>query len=1059
MNCFACRSSVDEGARFCPSCGTALQQPVCGKCGTPYQYGDVFCAECGHALPVEPIAQSFPPQRALPDDPDSERKFVTILRADLSRSTELIAELDPEDAVLRLEPALAAMRAAVRRFGGVVSKETGDGISAVFGAPLANDHHAPLACHAAMELVRRVAVLADPKIQVRVGLHSGFVVTYVVASEFSRVFELGGPAQHLAVRLEGAAEAGEIYASEACKALSEGHIRFEFLGSKTLKGFKNPIAAYRVVGATDIRTWQVRKTRNVSGFFGRSTELGHLQRAAAHALQRGRMVHLTGDPGIGKSRLVHEFAHRLEAEGWHLIQAECSPTLQAAPFALLKGLLLSLRRQAPQGTHDGDAVWGNLPPIFRAAVDTVVGLPVSNAQWDEFTPELRGRTICEALHYLIETTVRPHRTVLLLEDVHWLDGASSTAIESLSRRPLPANFLILATSRPTSAPDWLSKNAGESLQLRALDDDSGLAMLDEIVGTAASISDLKKRIVSHTGNVPLFIEEVCRRLRETGVLQGQWGSLTIGSRTGDLGIPPNLQGVIASRIDRLPRDERRLLQVAAAIGPKMALATLGGAAALPEHLLRLHLAALDAAELLIEVHAASEPSYRFSHELVRQVTYESMLELTRVRLHTRVLATLESSDDQGSIDQSDVLCHHASRARDWPKTYVYGLAVARKCVATSAFSNATSYFDLAMNALDKTPMSQARESQAVDLRIEARMAFSGFGQVDRWLELGKDAEQRADAIGDAKRKVIAMAVRSAALNFSGAPLEAIAAGEGVVSHAERLGDPAWLNFAEYGLGQAYFIAGRYREAERMLARPYARMMGPKPKTPMGITVHSQLLIYCMMKSAAHTMLGEFETSASFSDQAQEIANESNRPFDRIGAAYSAGILLLTRGDLSAAATVLADAVALANKHQVRLFIPIATCLLGMTYLEQGQIDAARELLAHAHERAEKVSHASVRLRASIYSALALALTECPDTSRVLNMLKAAREIARQQGFEGLEAEALFANARVTKLLTPTDSAMIDRSLQASIAIAARNEASPLLARLEAFAKRTTADAV
>ena len=170
-------------------------------------------------------------------DPDSERKFVTILRADLVQSTDLIAELEPEQAVSRLEPALTAMRAAVRQFGGIVSKELGDGLTAVFGAPMADDNHAPLACHAAIELVRRVTSLGDPGLQVRVGLHSGFVVAYVVASEFSRVYEIGGAAQHLAARLEGAAESGQIYASEACQKLAEGHVQFEFLGRKPLQGF------------------------------------------------------------------------------------------------------------------------------------------------------------------------------------------------------------------------------------------------------------------------------------------------------------------------------------------------------------------------------------------------------------------------------------------------------------------------------------------------------------------------------------------------------------------------------------------------------------------------------------------------------------------------------------------------------------------------------------------------------------------------------------------------------------------------------------------------------
>src|SRR3954452_4010917 len=269
MHCFACQSPIDPGDNWCAKCGTAVRERV---------------------------------------DPDSERKFVTILRADVVHSTDLIAGLEPEEALSRLEPALTAMRAAVRRFGGIVSKEMGDGLAAVFGAPVADDNHAPLACHAAIELVRRVASLGDPALQVRVGIHSGFAVTYMVASEFSKVYEIGGAARHMAARLESAAEPGQIYASEACQKLSEGPVRFEYLGRKPLKGFADPVPIYRVTGASDLSSWQVRKTRNVSRFVGRLEEMALLRRAAAASRAGGRTVCVAGDAGVGKSRLVHEFA-------------------------------------------------------------------------------------------------------------------------------------------------------------------------------------------------------------------------------------------------------------------------------------------------------------------------------------------------------------------------------------------------------------------------------------------------------------------------------------------------------------------------------------------------------------------------------------------------------------------------------------------------------------------------------------------------------------------------------------------------------------------------------
>ena len=453
-------------------------------------------------------------------DPVSERKFVTILRADIVRSTDLVAELDPEEAVLRLEPALTAMRAAVRQFGGVVSKEMGDGLAAVFGAPVADDNHAPLACHAALEIIRRVATLGDSDLQIRVGLHSGLAVMYVVSNEFSKVYEIGGPASHLAARLEAAAEPGEIYASEACQKLSEGHIRFESLGLRALRGFADPVSVYRVLEAGDPSRWRVRRTRSVSRFVGRSPDMGLLRHAAQASRSEGRAVCLTGDPGIGKSRLAHEFVQELKAEGWTLIEAGCSPNLQGAPFAALKGVLRSVLDLPPdpEGANPRDG----MPSIWQAALDAVLDLPVSDEEWSKLEPPARGQAINDASRSLVETVARGQRTVLLVEDVHWVDRASAPILTTLASLQAP-NLLVLLTGRPSGLPAWVRQCNAELLALRALAESAGWAMLDDIVGLSATTYELKRRIIAHTASVPLFIEEVCRRLKETGVLLGEWG--------------------------------------------------------------------------------------------------------------------------------------------------------------------------------------------------------------------------------------------------------------------------------------------------------------------------------------------------------------------------------------------------------------------------------------------------------------------------------------------------------------------------------------------------------
>jgi class 3 adenylate cyclase/tetratricopeptide (TPR) repeat protein len=1010
--------------------------------------GDLWCAHCGaRAVGNSPSSAA--------DDPDSQRKFVTILRADVVHSTDLIAELEPEQALLRLEPALAAMRAAVRQFGGIVSKEMGDGLAAVFGAPVADDNHAPLACHAAIELVRRVVGLGDPGLQVRVGLHSGFVVTYVVASEFSKVYEIGGAAQHLAARLETAAEPGQIYASEACQKLSEGPVRFEYLGRKPLRGFADPVPIYRVTGASDLSSWQVRKTRNVSRFVNRTQETALLRRAAEDTSAGGRTVCLTGDPGMGKSRLVHEFVQELESEGWHLIEAECSPNLQGAPFATLKGLLRSVLGTATADDRPGNVTdpRADLPQIQRSALDAALDLPNSDEQWDKLEPQSRGRAICDASCALVENLARQQRTVLLIEDLQWVDRASDVVMAALASLQTP-NLLILITSRPNGIPVWVERCNAENLALRPLDEGSGRAMLDAILGPSSTTFDLKSRIIRHTANVPLFVEEVCRGFKETGILQGQWGDLALAQPVEELGIPTSIQDVIAVRLDRLPRAERALLQIAAALGRRSTVVTLREVAALPEAVLQRALAALDRAELLVRADDVSGETFEFPHDMVRQVTYDSMVERTRERVHIRILSALES--DENWREEADKLCYHATRAKDWAKALAYGRSVARKCVARSAFADATSHFEIAMDALDRTPISRERETEAIDLRIEARMAFMGSGRVAEWLDLGQEAERRANAIDDIGRKAAAMTVRSAAQNFYGTPVEAVATGEQAVALAEGWGNPGWLNFAEYGLGQAYFIAGRYREAERMLGRACAQLMGPEASAPIGTTVQYILLVCCMMKTLTHTTLGEIDTAEQFQRRAQQIADESQRPFDRVAAAYSGGILMIGRGEPAAAAIILEEAFALAQEHGVRLFVPLTACQLGMAYLDQERFDAARNILARSREAAAAVGYKSNELRASIY--LALALSRSGDVQASLNMLRDARNTARQQGFAGLEAEALLCEAIVTPATNESGKATVIRCLQASIAIAARNDAKPLRLKAETLLGRMLANA-
>lgn len=1011
----------------------------CQVCFSTLKAGDLYCSSCGAVVPEHPPKPAEVRGRIA-----GERKYLTVLCADLQRSTDLISELDPEAAISRLEPALIAMRTAVRRNRGIVSKEGGDGLIALFGAPHADDNHAVMACHAAVELVRRVKLLNDPALQVRVGVHSGYVVAHVIEADFSSIYEAGGPAVHLVKRLESAAQAGQILVSESCQSLAAGLVTFNALPPKRLEGFSAPVPCYELAEISGLTRWRARSTKGLSSFVGRKEETSLLERAARETGSSGQIIALVGTAGIGKSRMAHEFVSALREKDWQVLEAEGSPLEQAVPYALLKKLLQSALQV------------GNLTPanlaafaegqglahsdLWPSALGSVLDQPITDPRWHDLEPLLRRRAIIDAARHAIEQVVSARPTTLLLEDLHWIDGQSETAIEAMMS--LTANYplLVLLTWRTEDTPGWLARLDVRRIWLRSLDVPSANALLGDLLGTAEHLDDLKAHILRHTGQVPLFIEEVARQLINRGVLNADPGRFAANAPWDALEIPPTVQGVIASRIDRLPKEDKALLQLASVGGPHISPPLLAAVTGMPAAQLQSRLWSLEILDFLVESRWLAAPGYEFAHDLIREVAYDSILRPQREELHRRILAALEATTPGHQEDVAEALCHHAVKAQDWVKADKYGYMAATKALARSAFRDATEYFQIAMDAVDKQAASTAREQRAIDLRIEARMAFSPFGKTSEWLDLCRDAEARSEKIGDESRRLASIAVRAAALNFFGTPYEAIVAGEEAVALANRLADATWLGFAEYGLGQAYFLAGRYRDAEGVLNQASERFANAPGSVPPGTTGSSLLVLCHMMKAIIHASIGEFDPSQECSRQASSLAEKSGLSYDMIAADYGRGLSQLVLGNLDEAEGALDEAAFLSRENEVRLFLPLVLCGLGNLYLQRGRVKEARDILLEARNEAEALGHSSSTLLASTY--LASAYAQLGDIPRGLEVARACHAGARQKGYQGIEALALLAEAVILSLQGVSAEAIAQ--LERTIEIASRLGTRPLL---------------
>lgn len=1005
----------------------------CLVCSSALRAGDLFCSACGAVVPGHPPS---PPAPESPGRIAGERKYLTVLCVDLQRSTDLISALDPEEAISRLEPALIAMRTAVRRNRGIVSKEGGDGLIALFGAPHADDNHAVMACYAAVELVRRIKLLEDPDLHVRVGIHSGYVVTHIIEADFSSIYEAGGPAVHLVKRFESAAQAGQILVSESCQSLSAGLVTFKPLPPKQMMGFPAPVPCYELIQISGMTRWRARSTKGLSSFVGRDEQIAQLQGAAQQVGASGQIAALVGTAGIGKSRLAHEFVASLRETNWQVLEADGNPLEQAVPYALLKKLLqsaLQVGHLAPAdlaGTGEGDA------DLWPAALASVLDQPVTDPRWGGLEPLLRRRVIVDAIRATVERVISTRPTVLLLEDLHWTDGQSESVIEALMSLAATRPLLVLLTWRTEHTPGWLAALDVRRIWLRSLDANAANTLLDDLLGSVAGLDALKVNILRHTGQIPLFIEEVARQLIGRGI-----GEVAKGNISWDaLDVPPTVQGVIASRIDRLPKEDKALLQLASVIGPQVSSHLLGTVTGMPAAQLQSRLWSLEILDFLTPARTPGSPDYEFAHDLIREVAYESILRSQREVLHRRILSTLEANSAGREADAAEALCHHADKAQEWQKASHYGQLAARKAFAQSAFRDATQYFQVAMDSVDKLPASTAREQRAIDLRIEARLAFASLGNIEQWFKLCHDAEVRSEEIGDEGRRLASVAIRAAALNFYGTPYEAITASEQAVELANRSNDTAWLGFAEYGLAQAYFVAGRYRDAEKSLKQAAARLSREPQNVPPGTTGSSLLLLCHMLRAIIYATIGESDDADQCSAEASEIAEQSGRPYDLIAAGYGRGLVQLFHGNFDEAEDALRSAASLSRENEVSLFLPLLQCGLGNLYLQTGRAAEARDVLLKAKTEAEALGHTTSEMLASAY--LASAYAQLGDPQRGLALASACQASAKQKGYQSVEVLALFSEAGILAIRGETADAIAH--FERTIELAARLEVRPLL---------------
>jgi class 3 adenylate cyclase/tetratricopeptide (TPR) repeat protein len=894
---------------------------------------------------------------------EGERKQVTVLFADLKGSMELLADRDPEEARKILDPVLEHMMEAVHRYEGTVNQVMGDGIMALFGAPLAHEDHAARACYAALRMQETVKRYAEEarhvhgvSVQVRVGLNSGEVVVRAIGSDLRMDYSAVGQTTHLAARMEQMADPATILMTPATLHLAEGFVQVRSLGPIPVKGLAAPVEVYELIGASPMRSrLQAAAARGLTTFVGRDAEMETLFAALEEAKAgKGQVVAVVGEPGVGKSRLFWEFTHSHRTQGCLVLEAASVSYGKATTYLpvidLIKGYFQIEPRDDTRKIRE--KVTGRLFSLDRtlegclAPLLSLLDVRHEDSDWERLDPPLRRQRLLESLRQLILRESQAQPLVLVFEDLHWIDGETQVLLDHLMESLPTARLLLLVNYRPEYRHAWGSKTYYRQLRIDPLSPASATQLLGDLLGGDPSVVELRPLLIARTEGNPFFLEESVRSLVETGALAGERGAYRLVKAIDTLQIPATTQTILAARIDRLLPEDKGLLQTASVIGKDVPYPLLQGVAEMDESNLRSALTRLQAAEFLYEVQLFPEAQYTFKHALTHEVTYASLLADRRRRLHVRVVDAIEHIYAERLDEQLERLAQHASRADLWDKAVTYLRDAATKAQLRCAHAAAVGSLEDALRAVANLPHDEHRMRNAVRLRLQLANSLFPLAAFRRLDECLNEACELAGELQDRALHALASARIAHYLWATGEQRRAIEEGERALSLATGLEDHSAEILASLYLGQALQATGEYRRSTEHLLHGIRTIGDALARERFGTGGLPAVFERCWLAWSL-AELGEFAEAARWADEGLTFAESSEQSYTLFHGFLGRGMVHLIRGEIPEAVRALGRARSLAESAGLTVMLAFSSAYLGCALALSGNIQEAEPLLEHA----------------------------------------------------------------------------------------------------------------
>ncbi|MFC1857932.1 adenylate/guanylate cyclase domain-containing protein [Thermodesulfobacteriota bacterium] len=979
MQCPKCSFGNPERMKFCVECGSKLEIP-CPKCGFRNAPSFKFCGECGHnlTLPPKESAKDFSSdeklkkiQKYLPqgiaekilsqkDKIEGERKQVTVMFCDMEGFTVLSEKIDPEDVYSIMDQIYEILIHKVRDYEGTVNEMTGDGIMALFGAPIALEDAPQRAIRSAYSIHREMARFDDkmkqekpglPPLKMRVGIHTGPVVVGTLGNDLRVEFKAVGDTVNLASRMEGLAEPGTTYVSNDTFKLTEGFFRFEALGEKKAKGKEAPIKVFRVIAPSTRRTrFEVSAESGLTPFVGRERELEIMLDCLERSkMGRGQAISIVAEAGIGKSRLLYEFRKAIANEDVTFLEGRCLSYSSGVPYHPIIDLLKSnfdikeddddfgIKEKVQKGLEMlGADEAATLPYLLEL-------LSVKDSGIDQImmSPEAKKDRISGALKQIIQKVATFRPLVLAIEDLYWVDNSSAEVFKDILDDIGGAKVFLIFTYRPTFILTWGAKSYHSQITLNRLSNRESLSMAAFLLGTDNIHSDLEELILEKTEGVPFYIEEFIRTLKDLKIIERRDSQYGIVKDIREITIPSTIHDVIMARVDALPEGAKGVLQAGSAIEREFSYGIIHKVTGLPEKELLSSISVLKDAELVFERGIYPDTSFIFKHALTRDVVYDSLLTKRKKKLHEQIGAVIEESFNERLNEYYEVLIEHFIRSENYEKGADYSKLAEKKAEKAASLNDAITYAKKRISCLEKLPLDDDVEKKIIDARTV-------LGLYCTQMVFLVESKEAVDPIVDLaikrnyKRRVAQINLILGA--YYGAVDEnypkALEYYEKALKIGEEINDLVTLVLANNTMGICLSENG---EVEKAL--PYfEKALGINAMVNVqwgivGIKMNIIIWNYCR--------LGNVELAYQTSQEALGIADESGDIFSKGNANAALGASFHLKGLLSKAEEHLLKAVDFLQKIKHLANAELANACLSAIYLDMGEYETSQKFSERA----------------------------------------------------------------------------------------------------------------